>query len=85
MSRLTERLRKRYPTNNFGMAKEMVWRWGYGVRAGGTHGVGEHLGHRGRIQDLWALVKLSVEPWEINMSRKYECGVSGLFMSTSHY
>lgn len=60
MSRLTERLRKRYPTNNFGMAKETVWRWEYMVRAGGIWGAGGHLGYRDRVQDLWALVKLSI-------------------------
>ena len=30
VSRLTERLRKRYPTNSFGMAREWVQGGGYG-------------------------------------------------------
>lgn len=44
VSRLTERLRKRYPTNNFGMAGAEGW---------GHRG---HRGHRARVLELWVLV-----------------------------
>lgn len=47
VSRLTERLRKRYPTNNFGMAEEVDWRgvWLGRVDTWATGSESKNCGH----------------------------------------
>lgn len=80
VSRLTERLRKRYPTNSFGMAQE--WVQGGGVWLGllglreleNTWSTGTESKNCGHLQSCpLNLGKCA------NVSRKCECGMSVVY------